>query len=114
MHVTRELYDEIREVRNQIERLRIVRESGISNKHVDFLIQHYKKQFTYLRGWIEAVLKHTDSETKLIIEYYYFHGLTEAEIAEFVCNGSRGAESIRNVIDTHLEWISTKKEKSYL
>ena len=43
MHVTRELYDEIREVRNQIERLRIVRESGISNKHVDFLIQHYKK-----------------------------------------------------------------------
>lgn len=114
MHVTRELYDEIREVRNQIERLRIVRESGISNKHVDFLIQHYKKQFAYLKGWIEAVLKYTDSETKLIIEYYYFHGLTEAEIAEFVCKGNRGEESIRNVIDTHLEWVSAKKEKLYL
>lgn len=112
MIVTKEVYNEIEDIRRKMERFRALKQAGVLREQYEPVMARYEEQFEKLKVWIESVLKMVDMETHIAIKFFYLHGLTLEEISEYVFFGIHKPEKVQELIDNHFDWLKKMNAKS--
>lgn len=113
MIVTKEVYNEIEDIRRKVERFRALKEAGVLREHYEPILARYEEQYEKLKVWILSVLKLVDWETHIAVKCFYLYGLTVEEISEYVFYGTNRPEKVQELIDEHFEWLKKRNAQGH-
>lgn len=113
MIITKEVYNEIEEIRKKMERFRTLKQAGVLREQYEPVMARYEEQYKKLKAWIVSALKMVDWDTHIAVKCFYFYGLTVEEISEYVFFGTHTPEKIQELIAGHFEWLKKRNAQGH-
>ena len=109
--VTKEMFNEIRILRQDLLKLEAVKSAGVDSSVCRALIQQMNSDIELLWEMISLSFEGVDYWEKKTIELYYFRALSIDDISNFFFRRNKSKAKVKKILTDFLEDLETKNKK---
>ncbi len=111
--VTKEIFNEIRILRQDLLKLEAVKSAGVDSSVCRALIQQMEKDVELLWEMVSLSFEGLDYWEKKTIELYYFGALSIDDISIFFFRRTKSKAKVKKILTDFLEDLETKNKKGF-
>lgn len=109
--VTKEMFNEIRILRQDLLKLEAVKSAGVDSSVCRALIQQMNSDIELLWEMVSLSFEGVDYWEKKTIELYYFRALSIDDISNFFFRRNKSKAKVKKILTDFLEDLETKNKK---